>query len=486
MLKNLKLVGIFSLILLFFLLHLSQDASFGDKDANKNKSISWQLPQDINPKVLSTRHHKGITIQEINYFSSIYKGKQIKIFGYFCYPEKLKSSGMPGILLVHGGAGYADLQRAMNWANKGYAALSIDLPGKGKGRLISRSTGPNMNVPELFCVYPDLYNNYLYHAVTAARCGITFLKLHKFVNKTGIVGYSWGGVVTLIVNGIDNRIDAAVPVFGSGYLNEGSTWQTWFDFLLSKDSLASYINNFDARQFLKSQNAPIMYTTGTNDNCFTLPIFVKSYLGITQECTLALIPNMRHKVSDEMRDNIYNWVSAKLKSKREFPKIISLEAYELPQENSGNIVIKGTFSADSPVVSANIYCSRSGVSRWTQKKWKRLSANIYGNYFAVKLQKNKISNEILLYALVRDKHFAISTTPIYSIVKIKTENNRNPMYLLTEPIDKTFEHSFSRNAWARILGKEPEFIQAKMPLFYISTIGGSLKNTKDGFVVCMP
>ena len=104
----------------------------------------------------------SINVEEIYYQSRSYRDKPVKIFGYFCYPRTYTSK-LPAILLVHGGGGSAHLGRTLAWARRGYAVLTIDLPGKGEQRAISRSTGPDMTVANLLQTKPDLSQNFLVH-----------------------------------------------------------------------------------------------------------------------------------------------------------------------------------------------------------------------------------------------------------------------------------------------------------------------------------
>ena len=43
-------------------------------------------------------------------------------------------------------------------------------------------------------------------------------------NRTALTGISWGGYLTCIVAGLDDRFKAAVPVYGCGFLDENSVW----------------------------------------------------------------------------------------------------------------------------------------------------------------------------------------------------------------------------------------------------------------------
>ena len=442
----------------------------------------WDIPKDIQAKITSSSQKGDIKINEIEYISSQYKGMPVKIFGYFCYPICRVQAGMPGVVLVHGGAGHADIRRALDWANRGYAALSIDLPGKGEGRKISRSTGPNMDVPILLNVQPDNSYNYLYHAVRAARCGITFLQQQSFVNRgVAMVGVSWGGVITLITNGTDNRLAAAVPVFGSGYLDEGSTWQKWFDILMTRPDLKTYDDNFDARQYLKNQHAPMLYMTGTNDHCFYLPIFMKSYQLIKSECTLAIYPNVKHKVSGRMNNNIYRFVDSKLKGTSGFPTA-SIEAV---YQKDAEVWYKIKASGPDQIKSVTLYYTLSGVDKWTTKKWRSQDATIFGDAYFVKLPLSILKPEMVFYASAKDINNKQSSTPIYDLFFLVINNERN-MIIKTEIVDQIFEKSISRGTWFDIFGNNLPISDKIVPFSYLWKTGATLRAGKTAYFLKLP
>ena len=43
--------------------------------------------------------------------------------------------------------------------------------------------------------------------------------------RIGITGISWGGYLTCIVAGLDDRLKVAVPVYGCGFLGDDSVWK---------------------------------------------------------------------------------------------------------------------------------------------------------------------------------------------------------------------------------------------------------------------
>lgn len=442
----------------------------------------WRLPGDINPKTIRSYQveNTNIVVEEVYYQAGVYNDKPIRIFSYFCYPKYKKN--LPAIILVHGGAGYADKTRAITWAKRGYVALSMDLPGKGQGRGISRSSGPDMDVEVLLRVKPNLYANYLYHAVNAVRCGITFLEKKEIVDKKniGMVGLSWGGVITLLVNGIDGRLKTAVPVFGSGYLDDGSTWQEWFDSLMTREDLDIYNKNFDARNFIKSQHAPVFYLTGTNDNCFYLPNFIRTYNRMSGEKVLAIFPNVRHRLNYAMLRSIYQWCDYKLKNKVSFP---SLKVGELI-EKQGVMELPINIVSEKPV-KVKIYYSQSDLQGWTEKYWKSILVEKKEGVFVGKIPKSIIKPEILYYISVENSRGAVVTSPVYALMRFKVDG-KEQMFVRTEPIEKIFVHTFSRDTWGKLFKSTPAEYVFKIPLYHLWKIGARLNVGKEAFNLRLP
>ena len=73
-------------------------------------------------------------IQEVYYEGETFKGKPTRVFAYYGKPDG--AGPFPGIVLVHGGGGTAFRDWVKHWVKNGYAALAMDLAGKGPaGRL---------------------------------------------------------------------------------------------------------------------------------------------------------------------------------------------------------------------------------------------------------------------------------------------------------------------------------------------------------------
>lgn len=467
------------LLLLLILISASQVCY-----ANFDALSIWELPADIKAKTLKTYSYgKDIVVKEIQYVSSTYKGKPVKIFGYYCYPKYKRN--LPGLAIIHGGGGYAVLSRTILFAKLGYAAISIDLPGKGQLRWTrSRSTGPNMNVSDLLRVKPDISYNYLYHAVPAARSAVTYLANQRIVNpqKIGMLGLSWGGVITLIVNGVDKRLACAVPVFGSGFLDKGSTWQVRFTHWMSKAELDTYNKYFDARNYVVTQHAPLLYMTGSNDHCYYLPNFIKSYLRIPDGLTkLAIYPNGKHRVNGEMLKNIIRYLDHKLKGAPRFPEITAGTIIE----KKHNLLFPVKYRGPRLAQEVKFFYSKSDISAWTVKKWEEKKMFLHEGIYYVKFPKDKIRPEILYYFGLKDSRGAYVSTPVKALMRMKTSDKRT-FYIPSTPVEEIEYHRISPASWKKITGLDYNSPVSSILLTSIHKHGFKIKNKKNYYLIEYP
>lgn len=288
-----------------------------------------------------------VTCREVFYETPGSSGKMLRIFAYYAYPASKKGTKLPAIIIVHGGTGRADKTQAVDWASRGYAALSMDLPGKGGGREQSRSEGPDMADDIIFKVSPSPKDSFLYAAVNSVCSAVSALSSSKEVDPTriGVLGSSWGGVITLIANGIDNRITAACTMYGAGYIPEESCWLAHGNLKgLSKKELKSWQDHFDPSSYLTSQYGKTLFVGATQDGYYPLRPFLKTFEKANCVKALCLVPNKSHDVDDAGRADIVKWFDWALRSGPAFPTIKLAEA-------SGKLKITATGARPITAVS---------------------------------------------------------------------------------------------------------------------------------------
>lgn len=387
---------------------------------------------------LNAYEQRGLVIEEVTFSSRKFNGLPTRIFGYFCYPANLKHP-LPAILIVHGGGGSASLALSTKWARQNYATLSIDLPGKGFNRRKSRSTGPDMDVPILLKT-SDLYSNYLVHAVAAARNAITYLSRREEVDpdRIGMIGLSWGGVITLLTNGQENRLKAAVNVFGAGYIPEGCTWQDRFS-SLPENAVRAWYDFLDPKNFLATQGSPILFMTGTNDHCYYLPTFQKSYEEVKAQKNLWLIANSRHRFMPFMENGALAWLNKYLKGKSGFSGF----EVDLPYLNEEDRLIIAVRPKDmNETTEARLYYSAGAPLGWTTRTWSGMAPG-YKDYekgvFYFGLPRSKIDPELLYYVTVEDVFGGKTSSLIRSLFKVKKADGQDT-FGVTAPLKNVFRH----------------------------------------------
>ncbi|MCX7599891.1 MAG: PhoPQ-activated pathogenicity-related family protein [Armatimonadetes bacterium] len=253
-----------------------------------------------------------LVLHRVRFYSHQSKKGPVNIFGYLGVPIGARSRPAPGLVVVHGGGGYADIQRAIDGASRGFVTLSIDLPGKGPQRERSRSTGPDMTVTNIFSV-ANPAENYLVHAVRATRRAITFLHTRPEVDpkRIGVVGVSWGGVISLLTAATDPRVKAVVDTFGAGNIDK---WSVWLDFLarLEEEDIDYFRQHLDPMSYVGNLQKPLFVVGTTNDNCYWLPALTSTFEAVGGKRWLLLRPNLSHRIDDAARRAIWRWLMLQL------------------------------------------------------------------------------------------------------------------------------------------------------------------------------
>ena len=427
----LRLIPVFLLIIFF----LSPALAF--PTTSQTLQQLWDIPTDsVRSETIRSYVSDSVQVEEVYINSRAYQGKPVKIFGYYSYPRQ-STAPLPAILLVHGGGGTASFQRAVAWARRGYAVLSIDLPGKGENRSGSRSTGPDMFVSNLLNIGPNLEENYLVHAVAAARNAITFLTQRKEVDKEriGMVGLSWGGVITLLTNGQDDRLKTAVNIFGAGYIPEGCTWQDQFAAMGEEERFFWY-SSIDPKNFFPSQHAPILFITGTNDHCYYLPAFQKSYAEIPVPKKLYLVPNLKHRFLPDTQRVVFRWLDNQLKTRASFPEI---ELASINIKEDSKIVISTRISSSSQISAVKLLYAPGPPRGWTSKEWKEIPAFQYEGIYYATIPITMLKPEVIFYLTAYDSDGGAASTQIRSLFKLILPSQKE-ICALSSPIHRINFH----------------------------------------------
>jgi cephalosporin-C deacetylase-like acetyl esterase len=233
-------------------------------------------------------------LRKLYYESEPRNGKPTQIFGYCAFPANA-SGKSPAVVLIHGGGGKAFPEWAKLWADRGYVALAMDLAGKGPDGNALPDGGPDQtDVFKFPKTRTDLKEMWSYHAVAAAiRAGSVLASLPEVdADKIGATGISWGGYLTCIVAGLDQRLKFAVPVYGCGFLDKNSSWLSRFE-VMPPDWKAEWVKAFDPSNYVGRATMPMLFINGTNDGAYPLDSYQSTYC-LVKNHQVCVTVNMPH------------------------------------------------------------------------------------------------------------------------------------------------------------------------------------------------
>ncbi len=230
------------------------------------------------------------------YFDSVPSfGSERTTFAYLGIPNGEKPShGYPAVVLVHGGGGCAYFEWVEYWNSKGYVAIAFDCVGRQFGGLKIIRTDPDSDGtkaernPKGRTVLPDdsgsfsnkksnRFDSWTYYNEANIVLAHNIILAMDCVDKsnTFITGISWGGVLTAISSGIDDRFCAFAPVYGTGHLLESPIFHDKKTKM--NESTEIWEKYFDPKSFVSMNKRPIMFTLGTDDRAFSVEGAQKTY-----------------------------------------------------------------------------------------------------------------------------------------------------------------------------------------------------------------
>lgn len=358
----------------------------------------WNLAElrRVPPATLAPRTN---LTQEVYYEGESVQGHPTRIFAYYSRPET-GSGPFPAMLLVHGGGGKAFREWAEHWAQRGYVALAMDLAGNGPAGRLSDG-GPDQNDENKFRDFSesDASQMWTYHAVAAVLRGHSLLAAQKEVdrNRIGITGISWGGYLTCIIAGIDDRLKVAVPVYGCGFLDENSAWLPRFE-KMSDAQRKRWVDYFDPSKYLGGVNCPILFLNGSNDFAYPLDSYQKSYEQVRHPIALSIKVRLPHGHIWTFRE-VDCFVDSVLKDGEPPPKLKPMKVTD------GRVT--AAVSSKGRLTKAELNYTSDG-GEWQKRLWKTVPAEMANGKITAKLPPER---PLVCYLSVTDWRNVTVTTP---------------------------------------------------------------------------
>jgi dienelactone hydrolase len=276
----------------------------------------------------------------------------------------------------------------------------MDLAGNGpNGRL--PDGGPGQGDEEKFLDFKvdNLKDMWTYHAVAAVLRGHSMIASFPEVdrNKVAVTGISWGGYLTCIIAGLDDRLKAAVPVYGCGYLHENSVWK---ENRLDKMDAArreKWVRNFDPSSYLPGVTCPIMFINGTNDFAYPLDSYKKCYDLVKENKTLSIKVRMPHGHIWTFKE-VDAFIDSNLNATKPLAKVDALET----KDGTAFVKVYPTL----PIKKAMLhYATNEGP--WQKRLWETIPATISNDVVSAKLPMGK---PLVYYiSLIDERDFEVSS-----------------------------------------------------------------------------
>ncbi len=226
----------------------------------------------------------------------VHTGGTIRIQGYMAVPAG--TGPFPAVVIGHGHGGSAELDLARVVAAFGYVALSISGPEAG-----GSTGGPEDTEQAWITVEPSPDYGFLYHYAYAGMRALTLFEALAAVPgnpfkidpaRLGVMGASMGGQFTYYVNGVDDRVKAAVAIAVAGDwiptlfypgswlyhglyyytrdgLPSGTNWPNAVADVCNDETLETFARYFDPISYAPTQHGRLLTIIGSHDQYFPLP-----------------------------------------------------------------------------------------------------------------------------------------------------------------------------------------------------------------------
>jgi dienelactone hydrolase len=195
---------------------------------------------------------------------------------------EMPEDGYPAIVLVHGGGGQIYEEWMLYWMRKGFVTIALDMFGHELSvdlqKVDNAESGPKEGDGSNYDGVENPKNSWVYHSVHNVIMAHNLLRARGDVDKKKIVitGVSWGGYITNIVAGVDDRFAAFSPMYGSGFVYEDSCWTTNEKKFGGEAHRAEWVKLYDPSSYLPNAAKPMLYISGVDDAFFSTVSRAKS------------------------------------------------------------------------------------------------------------------------------------------------------------------------------------------------------------------
>jgi MYXO-CTERM domain-containing protein len=357
----------------------------------------------------------AITTRELTLSS---RGGANTIFGIEVFPQQ--AGVYPGLLLLHGGGSHAEDLRGMavEYAQRGYVALAVDLPGICGTGNTPNSSGPWKTRPggegPRFDIASGPQNSTLVDAEVAGLEAFNWLRSQTNVdpNAMGVTGFSWGGYSTTMLSGlVGNKIKAAYAVFGCGFYEKGSFWKDIIAAMPEVDRNV-WLMYLDAGRRAPQIKGAYFLEAETNDT-----FFWPEAAGATIEAAGGAKnhvwgPNLNHNqlpAGPAMQRLFFDY---HLKGVGSPFATVWVSRIEPQTDGRKKVTANVNLPSGVTVRSAQLYYSEQS-SDWQHRVWSPIDAPPEAGAYSAMISKDLADKQINFYVLVTDSRMAATASAMF-------------------------------------------------------------------------
>jgi dienelactone hydrolase len=351
-------------------------------------------------------------IHTLLYAGEPYKGHPTHVYAAYASPltlgiDKEAAHKYPAVVLVHGGGGHAFPQWAELYAKHGYAAIAMDLAGnKNAGNKTERlpDGGPPQDDQTKFRLFdlPDK-DQWSYHAVADVILAHSLVRSFPEVDaqRVGVTGISWGGYLTCIVSGVDQRFKCASPMYGCGFLADNSYWVATQYKDMSPDWKAKWTKLWDPSSYIGSANMPIFFVNGASDPFYPLDSYAKTMALVKSPHNVRIQLKMPHGHYFDQKETML-FMDHYLKGGVALPRVVKVE-------NAGE-ELQARVESPTRIVSAQLNFTKGPHIENKTRAWESV---------ALKVDNGRISgpkapaDAMVWFVSVTDEREAMVTSDLF-------------------------------------------------------------------------
>lgn len=249
-----------------------------------------------------------------------------RIFCASAVPKERKGP-FPVLFVFHGGGGHASgaLALAIARKNPGCAAVAVDYNGQFRPSAspVTHWVTQTESLRERHLdLDPDPLNFPMFHNVQAARRVLDWTQEQPWADpeKLGAVGISYGGWVSLILAGVDDRIKCVVTHVSAGGTEGLHSRAGQPQYWEPSDQRSIWLAHADPIAYAAQTRAPVFLELAANDRFFWLSGAARHRDAFGGEAAWLLTPNCdHHNGGPELPDPIGLWTQAVFSNGTPFP-----------------------------------------------------------------------------------------------------------------------------------------------------------------------